>query len=566
MSLRELFPAYPLILKTPPKSLVKFGTRSLYVDLPWQAYYFLAAAMSKGAKAGLTAKEVKEEWRKFLEANKEVLTFRDKPFVMASLRFNKFLGKSYLRLDVKWDLFVEYLEEKARTFLSEVREIGENIMKVYGEIWINFFGINGVIAPPMSQYFPSSRERFRKLLKRTGDYFYIEKLLDRFENMMRRVEISIGNKIPSVRLYTINLIMDIQHLRALVDIANIPAAYLLLRNLLENLVKLFIYLDFGKSIDTNLILALMFIYEYEMAERRRRVYSLKKFKEETIKKLSKIIISSPEEISDLSELINRLKEKRVPTIGINPQVLNEFSERFNLNEAKLAQLYKACSAVIHNQPPLPFFSLFEVKFFKHFLESYVQSLRVMVEKLTNEKISVERIQAIQSIPKVEEIVKNCLQAAYVLIAKHGIKVEEIVKKALITLQKKERDWIWTDLLTLASIFHLLSPSLTHLRKLSFVEEDMRDVIEKLQPISFRISIQDEIQRTLTNLQDIMLPDLERYEVFSTLKSTEEKRKTIFYLLLHYLPRMIKEDMTKSDKKANKFLPRCKNGTVKELKS
>ena len=69
MSLRELFPTYPLGLRTPPNSRIRFGTRNTYVDLPWQAYRFLAAAMNKAVETDLTAEELREEWQRFLREN-----------------------------------------------------------------------------------------------------------------------------------------------------------------------------------------------------------------------------------------------------------------------------------------------------------------------------------------------------------------------------------------------------------------------------------------------------------------------------------------------------------------
>ena len=105
MSLRELFPAYPLFLKSPPKSKIKFGTRRLYVDLPWQAYYFLRLAMDKAVKIGLTKEEVKEGWNKFLQDNKDILTFHGKPFISVSLRSTPSSEKEFLRLEVR---YIEY--------------------------------------------------------------------------------------------------------------------------------------------------------------------------------------------------------------------------------------------------------------------------------------------------------------------------------------------------------------------------------------------------------------------------------------------------------------------------
>jgi len=531
MSFRELFPVYPLILKSPPKSKIKFGTRRLYVDLPWPAYYFLQLAMNKAVKAGLTREEVKEEWNRFLQYYGDILTFRGKPFISVSLRSTPFSEKDFLRLDVRWRLFIDYLEEKAVRLLSEIERSGENVMKVYKEIWGNFFSATGILEPPKSSYFPTSREKFRKLLKRTGDYYQIKRVLDDFEGIIVQVEETIGDKVPSIQLYTTNLIMDVQHLRTLIDVVNIPAAYLLLRNLLESFVKLFIYYDVGKSINNpNLVLSSMFLYEYEAtgkALKKPRIYSLRRFRNKLVRKLLKVAPSN-----NLLDVIGRLKELQTPTLGINLQVLKELSEVYRL-DTSLDKLYSACSSVIHNQPPLPFFSLLEVKFFKHFLEKYLNSLEVMAEKLIDKKIVVRKICGVPVLKggKLEE----CLKVVHELRIEHSSEMKNIIKEAL-----REVKGFWVRPLVLAAVFHLISPSFTRLKKLFFTQEDLKDVIEKLQPVSFRIGLRYEVYETLNALQEILTPELEKYRTFSSLQSEEQKRTTVFYLLLLYLPEVVEE--------------------------
>nr|MDO8080344.1 hypothetical protein [Candidatus Freyarchaeota archaeon] len=548
MSLKELFPVYPLRLRSPPKSRIKFGTRRLYVDLPWQSYYFLQLAMDKAIETGLSTGDVREEWDKYLQNNEDSLFFHGKPLVTVSLRSLSFSEKIFLRLDVKWDLFIEYLEEKAEGFLSEIEKNGENILKVYREIWTNFFGVTGIIIPPKPIYFPSSRYRFRKLLKRIGDYSYIVRLLDLLEGIMKQIEEVIKRKIPSIELYIVNFIMDIQHLRALIDIIDISAAYLLLRNLLENFVKLFIYLDIGISINPDFVLYSMFIYEYETENEnsvkfeptRRPVYSYKKFKDESIRKFLKIISTlNLDEGIDLLELINKLGEKHIPILRVNPKVMEDFCDDYSLN-INLNKLYSACSAIIHNQPPLPFFSLLEVKFFKNFLEKYIQSIQVMAEKIINIEIKSEKIH-ISPVLNATQSLKKCLQVADFLERKYDAEIKDAIKSALITLQKEKPD-IWIEPLTLISIFHLLSPSFKDLRNFSFIDRDLEDIVEHLSPILFKFNIRDEVFETLRGFQDMLLPMLENYTVFSSIKSLEQKKKVIFYLLLYYLPRIAIEIM------------------------
>jgi len=539
MSLKEFFPTYPLFLRSPRGFKIKFGTRSLYVDLPWQAYYFLQLAMRKAVKSGLSVKEVREEWNRFLEANKEVLTFKGKPFVSISLRPTVFGQKeSYLRLDVKWRIFIKYLDEKAKRFVSEIEESGENIMKVYKEIWFNFFSITGIITPPKPAYFPFSRERFRKLLKRTGDYYQIESLLGGFEEIISQVEEAIKDEAPSIQLYTTNLMMDIQHLRSLIDVVDIPAAHLLLRNFLESLIKLLVYYKIGKSMgNSDSLLSSMFLYEYEAtkAVKKPRVYSLGNFKREFIRKISK---TTPND--DLLNIIEQLKKLQTPTLGVNPQVLKELSETYELN-VHLDKLYSACSSVIHNQPPLPFFSLLEVKFFKYFLEKYLNSLQIIAEKLTGSKIEMKETYRFTRL-KGEGSLKRCLEAVHELQVNYRSELRNAIKESL-----KEIKGFWVRPLVLAAIFHLISPSLTNLRKLPLTEEDLKDVVERLMPLSFRIDLLHEVYETLNALQDALIPKLEKYKAFSSLQSEEKKKLTIFYLLLLYLPEVIEEIMEESSK-------------------
>lgn len=543
MSLKELYPTYPFTLRSPRNSKIKFGTRSIYVDIPWQSYYFLNLAMNMGLS---NTEEVRREWRKFLQnSNNHSLVFHGKPIVSASFRTITYSEKPILRLDVKWDLFMEYLEEKATCVLLEIEKGEEPIMKVYRDILINLFYITGEITLIDPKYFPPTRERerFKKLLRITGDYSYIENLLVQLEEIMSKVENRMLNKIPSIQLYTANLIMDIQHLGTFIDVVDIPAAYLFLRNILENFVKLFIYLDMGKAIDKpEAILSSMYLYEYEtFGLEKRRVYSLKEFKESG-KRILKIVSFLPQDKEfDVLEFTKKLKEKQIKTLGINREVLKQFSENKNLN-VNLNMLYSTCSDVIHNQPPLPFFSVLEVKFFKHFLEKYIQSLHAIAEKLVDGKIELEKS---PNSPKLKErlSIKKCLQIAESFEEKYGAEIKNIIKGTLLTLEKDNSD-IWIEPFTLISIFHLISPSRRHLRGFSFVEEDLDDIIEKLSPNSFNSSIREEVLSTLNKFQEMLLPNLENYEVFSEIKSLEQKKKVIFYLLLRYLPE-INEEIMKS---------------------
>jgi hypothetical protein len=558
MTLRELFPQYPVGLRSPPGSQVKFGTRSFYVDLPWYAYLFMNSEMERSAETSLIPEEVRRRWHEFLQDNKQFLIFHNRPLVSVYLWNAPFTQKKSLVLKVNWDLFPDYLEDKAQSLVSEVENDGRNILKLYREIWINFFGDVERFKEAESLYF-YERENFRKLLKRTGDYIDLVGLLISFEWTIHQIEKYAENKnIPYMLFYTKNFLMDLQHLRALIDVISIPPAYLLLRSLLENFVRLFVYFRIGEQLDApNLVLGAMFLYEYE-ADKKQRRYSFDEFKnvfEKKFLKLQKVFLSDTE--IDVSEVMSKFNEKGIPMLGVNPDVLKDFSLKYNVTEANLDKLYSACSEVIHNQPPLPFFSLLEVKFFKHFLGKCIGSLLLLSERIIYDwnHPSVDRIHnlvegiQIPNRPFDDEKIRflnECINVAYVLEIEHVEEIKNFIRRAVVTLQVErsesaDHSATWIRPLSLISLFHIISPSLRRLRDFSLIEEDLGDIIEIIQTISFKVSIKYEIEATLSKLEDMISPELERYNVFSSL-SPEKKKKVIFYLLINNLSRALEETL------------------------
>ena len=112
MSIRSLFPEYPFYLRPLPNSNVKFGTRRLYVDLPWQAYNFLFLMMSEALEADLTKTKVQKEWKKYLQENIESLTFKGKPILSIFLKSSSLTRKKMLMLRVNWKLFNDFFRRE----------------------------------------------------------------------------------------------------------------------------------------------------------------------------------------------------------------------------------------------------------------------------------------------------------------------------------------------------------------------------------------------------------------------------------------------------------------------
>ncbi len=274
---------------------------------------------------------------------------------------------------------------------------------------------------------------------------------------------------------------------------------------------------------------------------KERIYSLKEFRKVFVRKILKIFSTIPsEERPDILKIVNRLKEKHLAVLGINPMVLIEFSKEYDLNQAKLDRIYSECSSIIHNQPPLPFFSLLEIKFFKHFLERYLTSLCSLVEKLVKVKIELKKIRTTSQLEK-QQYIKECWKATDLIERKYGMEIESIIEKALIVLQKK--NGILIDPLTLASIFHIVSPFTSHLKNFSFTREDMEDIVENLSLVSYKIGIREEMYTTLKEFQKIMMAELGKLKEFSSLKSSGKKEEVIFYLLLLHLPGVIKKKIS-----------------------
>ncbi|MGC8935719.1 MAG: hypothetical protein ACP5LN_11215, partial [Thermoproteota archaeon] len=122
---------------------------------------------------------------------------------------------------------------------------------------------------------------------------------------------------------------------------------------------------------------------------------------------------------------------------------------------------------------------------------------MVAEKLISKKIGLREVR----IPISKDLSQKSLQVAYQLEAKYDEEIKRSVKKALETIQKKQQIF---DPLTLTSIFYVLSPSFKHLRSLSFVEEDMEEIIKEIEPYSYKIDIQNETYKTLNSLQEVLL--------------------------------------------------------------
>ncbi len=269
--------------------------------------------------------EVRDSWNKYVLKYKNDLTFQNKPIISVYLTSSPFSIRKFLILKVNWNPFIKYLEDKAKSLIKLVMMEGNNIMMVYQDIWFNFLKIIKEIRSKFEPYIlENTFESFKKLITITGDYPQIEETLIDLEELIDTIERSF-EKYRYVQLYTIKFKMNVRNIHNLIEELNIVAIYFVLRNLLEDFIRFFIYLDFGNRIVKNpdLVLSSMFIYDYQaplsISLKKFRIYSLKEFKREFHKKFLRAvdeILSKNNEVISVFDITDKLINIKMRVLGI----------------------------------------------------------------------------------------------------------------------------------------------------------------------------------------------------------------------------------------------------------
>ena len=538
LRLSEIFPKYPFILRTPDKSPVKFGTRNMYVDFPYQAYWFMGIMMEKAQKEAITSDFVRRAWLEYINEpeNRHYLTFEGKP--LGAVCLNPYVGKPHLRLVVNWALFIKYLDKRAQDLFNEVKADGRKIMKLYRVILHNLFAILGKMVAPSPMYSPEARtslENFRKLLRRTGDLPFMRSLIEDLVNangtgLLQRVWNTIRKRYrDDARLiYLTDLMADLIHLYYLINNVNIPTAYLLLRNMIEVVMKACIYFKEGRAIgDYNLVMYVMYLYDYEEV---RRVYSLSNFRRMFRKRWIKLLSDLGEGEVTLVEIVENLKQKQMGKIGLCDAVIKDFLEEVGLEYIKIDEIYRACSEVVHNRPPLPFFSLLEIKFFKYFLEHCLNALKTLIINLLlteDESTSLEKES--RSTITLFSLVDMKGEERYIALARK-LSDRPGVKEAIKSALRNE------DAYVLASLIHIVDPSWKKVREWRFTEEDLRDLLGLMKQYSFRIFL--DFDRAFRPFYEKVCSVIDDPKF--TALADNEKEKVVFYILLDKVPLIMRE--------------------------
>ena len=149
--IKELYPKYPVQIVTPPNSKIKFGTRDIYVDVPaeiyklyelWWEYYNEPLEENK--------KNLLNEIKSLEENIKESVLKEYSDLYKISRPIEvSWAKRPYIQLRIKWDRFLEYLDNEVAQFINEAKKRDSRgasslLTKFYNETIIrNYFLLIG---------------------------------------------------------------------------------------------------------------------------------------------------------------------------------------------------------------------------------------------------------------------------------------------------------------------------------------------------------------------------------------------------------------------------------------
>lgn len=357
LGVREYYPEYPVQFQTPPGSRIRFGTRSLYVDVPWLVYllYVVRWEYHEGERDEKEALNLVEMIEGYLR--EELGDYTGIYRIVGPIQANGI--KPYMKLLIKWDRLLEYLEYKAESAVEgakrakDKKEAANIIKNVYiKDIIDNFFETLLISGPRRASRLilkhslvklEGEREKYKKLLAGLGEIDEVRGLVSRLEKALLALATNWKGRLAgsqpeyaevAVSLAVASILMSAGGIkRAVEDNVNVHEAYLYMRRTMESLMRLLRF--------------------YENLNKRNY---------------------------DLSEWLNTLYEYFYNKI-INIGQMLENAVKQGLMEKKPAEelrlIYSIVSEVIHKIPPLPFYSVLEFKLFKHVLKWYVEVLEAI---------------------------------------------------------------------------------------------------------------------------------------------------------------------------------------------
>jgi hypothetical protein len=431
MRLSEFFPTYPIQIVTPRGSKVRIATRKIYVDLPYEFWDFISEVFPKINESKNPQETFKEEKEKFYSDKKDRITFNNVYLGKLSLGPSKWTTKLLLRLKVNWPVFIEYLEDKAQKLISEIEKEGYNIREVYNEIIDNFtrsIPIESIKSNmPILRFNTDELEKFKKLIKWLQEEQAIRNYLSTLKHTVEGI--AKITKLKGIELWSLQLKSDFYAVEQCLENMDILSCYFYLRNALENLVKFVVYSDIAMNINTPHDLLLVFFFYEKIAKNKEdKIDSLRiKYRDEIVlylKNVPEVYLNKTKENYDiLGRVYNLMNDKKLPKLNIKSNTLKEFDKEYGV---KFKNYWSACSEVLHNQSPLPFFSLLEVKAFKHFLRQYSENFISVLEKI---------------VPPLAKVSGKDPELLYKIIIDSRQKLSETkaTKKVTLTKQRLSKD-------------------------------------------------------------------------------------------------------------------------------
>jgi hypothetical protein len=277
---------------------------------------------------------------------------------------------------------------------------------------------------------------------------------------------------------------------------------------------------------------------------QKKCYSIKSLKKDYGKELSAALQAiSHDDVNWDEKVFQEITRRQCPKLCIGRRekesTFKEFRESYNVDSFE--KYWSACSEIIHNQSPLSFFSLLEVKAFKYFLKKYVECF---ISNLTQIfRISKKLIEGKQTPELSEEEIMLTTRAKKIL-HKLSLEKEREVKSIIssIVSDKSLRKETFFNPLTLLSLFHLSSPGWARINSEEFCKEDIEYLIEKIEPISFNKGVKFELDTTFQIFQEEMMLKLQQMSREFSELNDEEKTAVIFSLLAIMLPQVVKEKL------------------------
>jgi hypothetical protein len=557
MSLNRIFPSYPIQVVSPRGGNVRIASRRVYVDFPYVYWNFISEMVPRidGSKDPW---EIFQKELKIFDSNEEIkkiATFNNVPLGTISLITTPHTPKLLLKLKVNWPVFLQYLENKAQELISKIEVDGSNIREVYNEIINNYFKLVPIVPrPEIARFDIYQLEKFKKLVRELHEERDIQHSLSTLRQSIGSIRKAM--KFEGMELWVLQLESDFYGVGMCLENMDFLSCYFYLRNALENLIKLIVYSDIARNFNTYQEMLKVFFFYDKVA--KEGCYSIQQLKTKYVKRIIKYLESTAE--INPEKMLTMMVEKQYPKLRINSQTLDEFQDTYNIS---IKNYWSACSEIIHNQSPLPFFSLLEVKSFKHFLRQYSERFISLVKIIPTvvkvpEKVNFEFLigdtQILPNINITEKLASEDVIQGFTLVRQRlSKKAKETLRQLILheeiklilksTIEDKtlKRESFF-DPLTLVSLFHLSSPKLTHIISGEFGFEDIEYLITKIQPLSFHVkrSIKYKFYITLQLFEEKIMPKLEEISPEFSKLDEGEKKAIIFYLLAIKLPEVFIE--------------------------